>query len=191
MDGKQPTGNISKALPAERLIAEALIVALLGAVAVFIRARLRIHLNMPGHHGLEVMALLMIARSYSRIPVAGMIATTTGGLCMLIPFLGYTNPFLPLSYIMMGAGIDLFYAWFKNLKHASFFFVLMGGLAYMILPLTRLIFHFSGLYPYNSIIKAGIPYTLLSHFMFGIAGAALGAALVYSARKIKHQKKST
>jgi hypothetical protein len=185
MNGKQQTGSISKALPVERIITEVLILALLGAAAVFLRARLRIPLNMPGHHGLEVMALLMIARNYSSIPFAGSIATLTGGLLMFIPFLGYTNPFLPLAYFLMGALIDIIYSWFRNFRHARFFFILTGGLAYMILPLTRLVFHFTGLYPYKAIIKAGIPYTLLSHFLFGIAGAALGAALIYSARKIK------
>ena len=185
MNGKQQTGSISKALPVEKFITEALVVALIGAAAVVLRARLRIPLNMPGHHGLEVMALLMIARNYSRIPFAGSIATLTGGALMFIPFLGYTNPFLPVSYMIMGAGIDILYAWFRKLSHPRFFFVLLGGLAYIILPLTRLVFHFTGLFPYQSILKTGIAYTLLSHFMFGLAGAALGAALIYSARKIK------
>ena len=187
MSGKLQIRSISKVSQAERTVTEILILALLGAAAVFLRARLRIHINMPGHHGLEVMALLMIARNYSRLPFAGSIATLAGALCMFIPFLGFGNPFLPLSYVLMGAGIDLFHFLFKNLKPAKLFFVLLGGLSYMILPLSRLIFHLSSIYPYQSIFKAGIAYTLFSHFLWGIAGAALGAGLIYSAAKVKKQ----
>lgn len=185
MSGKLQVKILSKAFPIERSIIEVLILALLGAAAVAIRARLRIPLNLPGHHGLEVMALFMIARNSSKIPLAGSISAMAGALLMFIPFFGFRNPFMPVSFLIMGAIIDLLYAWFKNLKSAKFFFILLGGIAYMMIPLSRLILHLLSIYPYNAILKAGIPYTLLSHFLFGAAGAALAAALIYSARKIK------
>lgn len=185
MSGKSQAKTISKASQVNRTIIEVLILTLLGAAAVALRARLRIHINMPGHHGLEVMALFIIARNSSKIPFAGSIAAIGGALLMLIPFFGFKNPFLPISYIMMGMSIDLLFAWFKSKRQLRFLFILLGGLAYMMIPISRLFLHILHVYPYQSIIKSGIPYTLISHFIYGAAGAALAVVLIYSARKIR------
>ncbi len=131
------------------------------------------------------MALFMIARNFSKMHMAGTITAIGGGGLMLIPFFGFTNPFLPLIYIAMGVGLDLFYYMFKSFKPATLFFILMGGLAYMIIPLIRLVLHFLSIYPYQSIMKAGILYTCLSHFLYGALGAFVAVGLIYLARKIK------
>ena len=185
MNGKLQVKSISKAFPVDNTIFEVLILTLLGAAAVALRARLRIPLNLPGHHGLEVMALFMIARNFSKLPIAGTIAAGAGALTMLIPFLGYQNPFLPAIYIFMGIAIDAFYSGFRNMKPKVIFFLLVGGLAYIMIPLLKLALHTLSIYPYQAIIKGGVVYTLSSHFLFGSLGAAAAFGLILSARKIK------
>ena len=186
MSGKLQTKTISKALPAKQVLAEVIILALLGAAAVALRARLRIHINMPGHHGLEVMALFMIARNFGKLPFAGTVSSVAGASLMLIPFFGFQNPYLPLIYILMGAGIDILFYTFRKLKPAHLFFILTGAVAYSMIPLSRLILHVLSIYPYNSILKAGVFYTLFSHFIWGAAGALLASGLIISAKKIRN-----
>jgi len=85
----------------------------------------------------------------------------------------------------MGACIDILYYSFRNFRPTILFFVLTGAIAYTMIPIGRIILHLLSLYPYQSIIKAGIPYTVFSHLLFGAAGALLAAGLIFSAGKIK------
>jgi hypothetical protein len=57
----------------------------------------------------------------------------------------------------------------------------------MIIPLSRIgIYLFSGILD-RSFIKSGFVIPVLSHFAFGVAGALLGAGLVFSVKKIRNK----
>jgi hypothetical protein len=159
--------------------------AILGALAVLIRAKLRVPLQLPGHHGLEVMALLLIGRKLSNIPVAASISTGVAALFTFFPFMGFNDPFLPIVYVIMGATIDLLYKLIRLFRENIIFFTLMGGLAYMVIPLSRILIHFSGLRFYNNIARGGYWYPVWTHFLFGAGGAILAYAIVYGLKKIR------
>jgi hypothetical protein len=185
MSGELHQKTISKAFPISKtaLWIEVLLLILLGAIAITLKSRIRIPLDIPGHHGLEVMAILMIGRSISGISFASTISSVAAGLLMFFPFLGIKDPFLPLSYLLMGVTIDYLYYLWNEKKNQWIFISLIGGLAYMIIPLSRLIITFTTGYPYGSFIKSGFAVPLISHFIFGVAGAILGAGLIISLRK--------
>jgi len=189
---KNVNGNVSqrtipKVFPTDRSVTvlEMILLVLLGVFAITLRMKLRIPVGIPGHHGLEVMALLMAGRYISRISVASSISALAAALFMFFPFMGIKDPFLPAIYIIMGISLDLIYYAFKDYKKYLALFALMGGIAYMMIPVCRmLITAFTG-YPYNSLIKGGFFYPMAMHFLFGMAGALFGAGLIYSINRLR------
>jgi len=185
MSGKPQVKSISRALPVSLTVFEVLFLALLGALAVLVRAKLRVPLQLPGHHGLEVMAILLIGRKVSNIPVATSISTLVASILIFFPFTGFNDPFLPLVYFLMGATIDLMYKLIRPFRENILLFALLGGIAYMIIPLSRILIHFSHLHYYQSIARGGYLYPVLTHFLFGTAGATLAAAVIYAGKRLK------
>jgi hypothetical protein len=156
-----------------------------GFLLTFLRARLRIPLHMPGHHGMEVMFLIMIARFYSRLPFSSSITTISAASCMLIPGLGYTDPFLPLIYIYFGLFLDGTFRLFSKQQANIFFVVLISGLAYSFIPLIRFLLVIFAHFPYTSILKGGFAMNFISHFVFGAIGGFLAIASFIIANKFK------
>jgi ABC-type Fe3+-siderophore transport system permease subunit len=189
MNGEFVQKTISKAFPIERnqTIREILILAFLGVFAVVLRAKLRIPLSMPGHHGLEVMAIFLIGRSFSRISLASTILAVAAAFTILIPFFGFKDPFLPIIYILMGVAIDFLYKNIKGFNSNIVLFAILGGISYMIIPLSRIVIHLLTGFPYNSFIKAGYFLPVLSHFVFGLAGALLAASLINFTKRLRKQ----
>lgn len=185
MSGKSHPGTISKAFPVSSVALEVILLALLGAIAVVLRTKLRVPLQIPGHHGMEVMAVILIGRKISALPVASTISTLTAALMMWMPFMGMRDPFLPVVYILMGVTIDLLFGTLKKFTPNFFFFSLLGGIAYMMIPLSRIVLQISGLYVYPSLVREGFLYPVLSHFLFGAIGAFLAASIVYAGEKLK------
>ena len=60
---------------------------------------------------------------------------------------------------------------------------IISGLAYMAIPISRMILNALTAYPYMAFVKHGVIYTILSFFFFGMLGGLLGSGLE-SIRKI-------
>ncbi|MFH2094988.1 MAG: hypothetical protein ABIJ16_04745 [Bacteroidota bacterium] len=162
-----------------------MLLLLLGAIAITLRARLRIPMNIPGHHGIEVMALIMAGRCISRIPVASSISAAMAAILTYIPVLGFSDPYMPFVYIIMGVSLDIMHLLIRNGKLRLLLLTLAGGFAYMMIPLTRLVISVTTGFPYNSFLKHGVISTLLFHLLFGLAGAAFTTGLVYSLNRLR------
>lgn len=187
MNGNLSQKTISKAYQTNTisLVLEILMLFSLGISAIVIRSYLRIPLGIPGRHGLEFMAILMIARRISKIPFASVIAMIGATTFMFVPFIGIKDPFLPVIYLVMGIVLDVLYFAFKNPANRLAILSLIGGIAYMVIPLSRIgIFLFTGFID-KSFVKVGFIIPILSHFAFGVAGALLGAGLIYSIKRIQ------
>ena len=89
MNGKSQLRTISRAFPVSISVLEVLFLVSLGVIAVVLRAKLRIPMQMPGRHGLEVMALLMIGRKASNLPIATSISTFAAAFMVMFPLLLY------------------------------------------------------------------------------------------------------
>ena len=187
MNGSASQKTISKAYQTNKvsIVLEVLFLFVLGISAIVLRTYLRIPLGIPGRHGLEFMALLMIGRRVSKLPFASVIAMVGATTFMFVPFIGIKDPFLPVIYLLMGVVLDLLYFAFRNPANRLAILSLIGGLAYMIIPISRLgIYLFTGVLE-KSFIKSGFILPILSHFAFGVAGALLGAGLIYSIKRIR------
>lgn len=187
MNGNASQKTISKAYQTNTLsfVLEILFLFVLGISAILLRSYLRIPLGIPGRHGLEFMALIMIGRRISKIPFASVIAMLGATTFMFVPFIGVKDPFLPVIYILMGVVLDTLYFVFRNPSNRLAILTLIGGLSYMIIPISRLgIYLFTGVLD-HSFIKSGFIIPVLSHFVSGAAGALLGAGFIYSVNRIR------
>ena len=189
MSGNVSQKTISKAFQTNTLslVLEILFLFVLGISAIVLRSYLRIPLGIPGRHGLEFMALLMIGRRISKLPFASVIAMLGATTFMFVPFIGIKDPFLPVIYIIMGVALDMLYFAFRNPANRLAILSLIGGLTYMVIPISRLgVYLFTGVLE-KSFIKSGFIIPILSHFAFGVAGALLGAGLIYSINRIRRK----
>lgn len=189
MNGNASQKTISKVYQtnALSLVLELVLLFAIGVTAIVLRSYLRIPLGIPGRHGLEFMALLMIARRVSKLPFASVVAMIGATTFMFVPFVGIKNPSLPVIYLIMGGVLDILYFAFRNPANRLGLLSFIGGLAYMVIPVSRLgIYLFTGVMD-SSFVKSGFIIPILSHFAFGVAGALLGAGLVYSVKRIRNK----
>lgn len=159
------------------LVLEIFLLLLSGAFAFFLHAKLRIPLGIPGHHGLEFMAIYTLVRLNSRLKYAASIAMLGTGIMLLIPGMGAASPLHSLGYLLPGLTMDLLYSQSRHKMHILLVASISAGIAYFSIPLSRLIVYAITGYPYMAFIKFGIAYTLLSFLFFGMLGGALGSGL--------------
>ena len=100
-----------------------------------------------------------------------------GRLGVLMPGMGAGTPLHSLSYLLPGIMLDMLYRLSGGRSQVLFLAAIIGGLAYMSIPLSRLILHLISGYPYMAFVKFGALYTTLSFFFFGLLGGALGYGL--------------
>ena len=159
------------------LILELLLIIFGGALAAFMHFRLRIPLNMPGHHGLEFMAIFVLIRLESNLKYAATAATLGVGFMLLFPGMGSSNPLNSLGYLLPGIALDLLYQYNKNRLQLLFVASIVAGISYMSIPLSRLFLNLIIGYPYMAFVKFGVMYTILSFLFFGMLGGVLGFTL--------------
>jgi len=165
-------------------IAETIFLFLLGAIAIVFHSKLRIPLHLPGRHGIEFMMLLLIGRSFSSFRFAASISSLGVAAMLVVPVLGFKDPFIAISLILPGLLMDLFYNIFPKLNKNIWMLALAAGLAYALIPISRLLISFSTGYMYASFL-GGFLYPLATHFGFGFIGGLGGSALVKAVRKRK------
>lgn len=152
----------------------------IGIIAFLLHSRLRTPLNMPGHHGLEFMAILMAGRVASRIPWASSISSLGIGMMLFIPVYGIHDPFMGLYYMLPGFFIDVFYNMTKNTSRQMLMLAMISGLAYAMIPLSRLALFLLTGYPYQAAIKHGMVIPIIGFFVFGLAGGFTGGGITRS-----------
>lgn len=179
MNGKQVQKSISApslsgTVP---LVIEYLILFGISVIAIMLHARLRSPINIPGHHGLEFMALLMAGRVASNIKWASSVSSLGIGLVLLFPAFGFSDPFMGINFMFPGIIIDLLYNIRRKHNWHLFELALIAGVAYMAIPLSRLIIHLLTAYPYSSFIKHGYLIPMIFHFLSGLVGGFAGAGV--------------
>lgn len=190
MNGKQLQKNISaQSLSGSVPLAiEYLILFGLGIIAILLHARLRTPLNIPGHHGIEFMALIMAGRVASNIKWAASVSTLGIGFILLFPVFGFSDPLMGLNYMIPGVVLDFFYHLVKGHKNQLFMLTLISALAYSTIPLSRFVISAISGYPYPSFVKHGFFAVFTGHFIFGLAGGLAGAGITKGIlKKIKRK----
>ena len=161
---------------------EALLLVGLGAAVVAIHAAFRWDLKLPGYHGVEWMALLIIGRATSRYRWAGTISSIGAGGLALLPVWGFGDPFAWLIYFLPGPAMDVLYMLGLRWQNNIWFLSLVGGLALATKPLARVGISLVTGWPYGSLFY-GVAYPLATHILFGLMGAFLGGGLVFVLRR--------
>lgn len=174
MNGESQQKNLSKAFPISRAqLIEMLIPFVLGVLAIIAHARLRMHLGVPGHHGLIFMALLIIARKSSKIKWSSLFFSAGVGSMLYIPFLGFGDPFAAFVYLWPGIIFDLIYHMNATKQSKIWFISLSGGIAYAGIPTSRFILAlFTGVM--HKSVLPGLMGPFLSFFLFGAIGSIIG-----------------
>lgn len=181
INGKLLPRSISKVLPNKLAgdIAEYILVFLIGALAITLHARLRIPTQMPGKYGMIFMALIMTAHLSSKFQFSATIASLGAVALLMTNALGFKDPFMPVIYIFIGLILDLLFIGFKKFDDKAWFVVLAGGLAWMVIPISRMIIFLTTGYMHG-IPKFAPVVPFISHIAFG----CIGALLAYSALKV-------
>lgn len=152
----------------------------LGVIAAFLHQHLRMGLDIPGHHGLEWMTLLLFGRMQSRhrwaaLVIAGGAAST---YMLQTTYMPLSHSFKPaLIYLLNGVCVDVLFRWSHGNLPLLFKGMLLGGISYMAKPVVlipiAILFDMS----FGSFSKYGYLYPVLTHFMFGSTGAIAGIGL--------------
>ncbi len=187
MNGKLLQRSLSRVfqskLAADTL--EALILLMFGIIAITLHARFKTHLGIPGNNGLLFMAIIMTGRIISHFRNAASVSCFAASALSFLPFFGFQNIFFPITFLLPGLILD----WLYNIKYSKlltekvWFLGLLGGLAYMTIPLSRIIISLITGFPFGAFIKYGFVIPVASHFFFGLAGASLAASLLFLKRK--------
>ncbi len=159
----------------------------LGALAITLHAKMRVPLRLPGHHGLEFMGLLVLARSLSKKKIAATISGLGVGLFALIPWMGFKDPFMPIVFFLPAVLLDLGFRFanFTGWKNVVVFGII-AAIAHFSIPISRTIIMFVTGYPYGS-LKTGLLYPYALYIMFGFFGGTLGASIYQGAKSIKRK----
>lgn len=178
-NGKLFQRTLSKVFPSSIAVSalEVLLLFLLGSIAIVLHAKLKIPLGIPGRHGLEFMAIFAIARLASKYQYAASIAAIGAGSFALIPFLGFTDPFMAIVFFIPGILLDVLFMIFQKNANKMFIVALICGIAYASIPITREIISLTLGIPYHSLMK-GFFFPILTHSAFGFAGGLLGASII-------------
>jgi hypothetical protein len=148
-----------------------------GVLAVVLHRTTDLSLGLPGHHGIEWMALLIIGRASSRYRGAGTLTCIGASLASTMPFLHGDNPFTWLFYLLPGPVMDLAFRYLARHANKIWFMILLGGFAHATKPVGQLVINLLSGWPFGS-FRYGVLYPFGSHLFFGMVGGALGALVV-------------
>jgi hypothetical protein len=163
---------------------EALLLIGSGALIVTLHQILRFPLLLPGRHGLEWMAILIVGRCMAHNRYAGSLASASAAAFSMLPLWGaLDDPFIWLEYLLPGLVIDFAFTYLPAWRTKALFLISLGGLAAITKPLLRAIISLSTGIFYSS-FWAGLGYPLLTHLMFGAVGGLTAVAVVLGIRQI-------
>ena len=191
MNGNVQQKSLSKASLTNLSTAKILEITLLflaGILAIVLHARLRNPINIPGHHGIEFMAIILAVRLTSKMKWAASISALGIGIFILFPVLGFKDPMMGFNYMLPCFFMDLAYNFVPTKKYRNLILVFAAGLGYMLIPLSRLIVTLSTGYPYSSFLKHGFVTPVLTFMLFGILGGLLGTGIFNIGKKLFNKK---
>ncbi|MFN8412877.1 MAG: hypothetical protein U0Z26_10850 [Anaerolineales bacterium] len=179
MNGTSSLKTESKFFPTEWTLSwlEALLLMGCGMLAVVLHRATDGSLGLPGHHGIEWMALMIIGRASSKYRGAGTLTSIGASLASTLPFLHSDNPFTWAFYLLPGPVMDLAFRYLPKYADKFWFLILLGGFAHVTKPAGQLILNLLSGWPFGS-FRYGVVYPFASHLLFGMIGGLLGALIV-------------
>lgn len=153
---------------------------LVGVIAGLLQLHLRYPLNIPGHHGLEWMALLLMGRFCSKDLKAATLVASAAAITYIIqlPLLTSSHSLKPAAvFVLTGLCSDYLFSLTRERLHLITNGAIIGGLAFVTKPIV-----FYGIYLLGG-VKLGmfskhpdyLPF--ITHLIFGAVGGVGGAIL--------------
>lgn len=150
-----------------------------GVLAALLHELFRWPLKLPGHHGLEWLAVLMAARLMSSKPLAAL-AVALGAAATAMVMAGGHGPGLrPLIYLMQGLALDGLWLLLRGGVPNWWLAALMGAAVHALSPLFKLLL-MNGGWVKGGVVASGAAFPVLTHGIFGALGAAAGALAIQS-----------
>lgn len=147
----------------------------LGAFAVLLHETIKYPLRIPGHHGLEGMALLALARLSTTHRWGATIAAASSAATAAA--IGgdhnWTTPFLSLA---PGLALDLGVMAFSGWRSSILLLPLLAAFAYATKPLVRIFLAEGAGMTFGS-FRNGMLYPVTTHIAFGFMGALVTVLL--------------
>lgn len=163
---------------------EAVILFGIGGLAVVLHQVLRAPLGLPGRHGLEWMALLVMGRAAGKSRLSGSTVGLGAATFSMLPLWGkIDDPFIWLIYLVPGIIMDLVVSKLPTLMGKAWFWALLGGLAHASKPLIRWVINLVTGFPYGSLLF-GVLYPLGTHILFGLIGGLLGGLVILGGKRL-------
>jgi len=190
MNGTSSLKNTSKSFQTDWSLSwiEALLLMGGGVMAVVLHRALDTSLGLPGHHGIEWMAILIIGRASSRYRGAGTLTSIGASFASVLPFLSGENPFTWIYYLLPGLVMDMAFYYLPRHSHKLLFMVLLAGFAHVTKPIGQLSVNLLTGWPVGS-FRFGVLYPFASHLLYGMIGGLLGALIVLGIRKFSKEGK--
>jgi hypothetical protein len=185
MNGTSSLKKISKSFPTEWSLTwiEALLLIGGGVMAVILHRTTDLSLGLPGHHGIEWMAIMILGRASSRFRGAGTLTSIGASFASALPFLHGDNPLTWIYYLLPGPVMDLAFRYLPRYANKLWFMVLLGGFAHVTKPIGQLTVNLITGWPIGS-FRFGVVYPFASHILYGMVGGLLGALILFGIRKI-------
>jgi hypothetical protein len=191
MNGIFSPKTASKTFPTERGLSDALsksweviLLIISGALVVVLHQSFRLALGLPGYHGIEWMAVLIMGRSFSRFRGAGTLASLGAAGVSMLPIWGAVHdPFIWLIYLLPGPLMDIAFRYLPRYADKVWFLMVLGGMAHVTKPVVRLAITVLSGWSFGS-FRYGVVYPVASHLLYGLIGGLLGALLVLGIRRI-------
>jgi len=154
----------------------ALFLASLGLGIVALEQAFRWPLQLPGHHGLEAMALLVLGRLSCTSRWSATLVGTSAAVAA--PVMGADHGVLmPLFYVLPGMVLDLAWRLRPSLGRSVLMLPVVAALAFAAKPVVRVVANALLGMQFGS-LRAGPLYPILTHLLFGFLGA-LAAVIVW------------
>ena len=154
---------------------------LLGITVAMLHLHLRLRgLNIPGHHGVELMMVLLFGRMQSgfrwaALIVAGGAATT---FLMHATYMPMGHTIKPAVFFLLNALIlDSLFRIIPAKSPVIIKGMIFGGLSFIVKPVIYIPVAIYLEMSFGSIMKHGYFMPVLTHFMFGTIGAICGITL--------------
>lgn len=154
-----------------------------GALAALLHESFRFGLKLPGDHGLEWFAILVLARLGSSL--RGAATVVAGGAIAASMAIGSGHePQLTrtLTSLLQGGAIDALYLALPALWRSVLAVALAGALVHALAPLFKYALAVSVGTHFGSLVQ-GLGFPLLTHLLFGGCGALLGVLGYRAARR--------
>lgn len=148
----------------------------LGAGIVVLGQMFRFSLGLPGHHGLEAMALLAAARLSTSYRWAASVAAVSAAATAAAIGAGH-GALVPVLYMLPGIVIDLGVLLVPNWRRSLVWLPLFAALGHATKPVIKWL-AMQGTSAHLGSMTHGLPYPVATHLIFGFAGA-LAATLVW------------